>query len=261
MNTEQLSYWEDLLKEIEPMMHVGETLLERTLGIVDKYHVDLTSEVNWEKLPESFKDELQSCVSSEMNVIPCGRLLNEFLHSDCLFQKLVDMIEMQYYQLERDDTSTRSFLQYLMQEVMNTSITLNEMNIEDWHKIIKNKKEACQVDDITEHAYKKLSILLKGDVCIYDFFYNKTKPGDIDKLLSEAKDSLLLAFTYRGLTKKRGQGMSRFIVDYICRWQNEGLMKPLRNVFPFCHCLQQYWNNEVNLGTRQGLEAIYKQTL
>lgn len=261
MDTKYSNYWEHLIQEIEPMMNIGESILEETMTLVEKYHIDLSAEAEWEKLSDSFKDELQSCISSKTHTMPNNILFNEFVRSSSMFQMVVDKLEVQYSKLKKNDTSARSLLQNLMQEVMSTSIALNIMSLEDWHEIIMSKKESYQVDDVTGYVYKKLSDLLKPkeEICIYDFFYNKTKQDEIDKLLNEAKCCLLLAFTHRELTKKRGQGMSRFIIDYIHKWQNEGLMKPLKSIFPFCLCLQQYWNNEINLGTRQGLEAIYKQ--
>ena len=261
MDTKYSNYWEHLIQEITPMMNIGESLLEETITLVEQYHIDLTAKVDWEKLPDSFKYELQSCISSKTHTLSNDSLLNEFVRSSSMFQMVVDKLEMQYSNLKKNDTSARSFLQNLMLEVMNTSIALNIMSLEDWHEIIMSKKEAYLVDDVTGYVYKKLSNLLKPkeEISIYNYFYNKTKHDEIDKLLNEAKGCLLLAFTHRELTKKRGQGMSRFVIDYIKKWQNEGLMKPLKSIFPFCQCLQQYWNNEINLGTRQGLEAIYKQ--
>lgn len=263
MDIEHSNFWENLVKEIEPIMDVGEDLLEETISLVERYHIDLSSELNWDELPDAFKNALQVSISNNLNTMSNDLMLNEFIRSGSMFQTVVDMLEVQHSKLERNDTTARSFLQNLIREVMSVSISSKAMNLDNWSEIISNKKEAYQVDDVTEHAYKKIANQLKPrmEICIYDFFYNKYSPDEIDKWLGETKNNLLLASIHREHTKKRGQGMSRFIIDYIHHWQDAELMKPMRSVFPFCQCLQQYWNNEINLGTRQGLEALYKQRL
>lgn len=263
MDAEHFTFWSNLIKKIEPMMCIGQSLLEEIVSLVEKYHIDLNSEIEWEELPIDFKSSLQTSISTKLNAIPCELILDEYMRAGNIFLVVVDMLETQHAKVKKINTTARSFLQNLIYEVMNVSITSKAMNLEDWRESIRSKKEAYQVDDVIEYAYKKLSDQFKQqvEISIYDFFYNKTSPEDIDKLLSQARDSILLAFTQRGLTGKRGHGMSRFIIDYIHRWQDDGLMKPLKSIFPFCQCLQLHWDNNINLGTRQGLEVMYKQRL
>lgn len=263
MDMGQFTISEHLVQEIEPMMMIADSLMEKVISLVEKYHINLDSDLEWEKLPSAFQDELQMCILSDINEIPTDSLLNEFIQSGSLYQVVFDKLEVQYSKVDKNNTSYRSFIQHLMEDVMKISVTTEVMSMEDWHKIIEDKKEAYRLDDVAEHVYKKMLVTFrpKKEICIYDFFYNKTSTDELEKLLCETKDSLLLAFTHRELTKKRGQGMSRFIVDCVHEWQNTGLMKPLKSVYPFCQCLQLYWNNEINLGTRQGLEATYKQRL
>lgn len=256
-------FWEHLAEEIEPLMQIGETLLNEALLSVEKYGIDLVAETDWEKLPAAFQDELRSRIISLVNNMPTFSLPVRLLQNGGLYQSIFENLEVQYDRLDRKDASARTFLLNLMEEVMSGSIASGAMQLSNWYKLLEKRKEASRVENVGEYVYKKLcAALLPGEtVSIYDFFYNKTSTNEIDRLLNEARDSLLLASTHRGQTKKRGQGMSRFIIDCIHRWQDVGLMKPLKSVYPFCQCLQQYWNDEINLGTRQGLEATYKQRL
>lgn len=261
MDTKHSTFWEHLANEIEPLMQIGELLINETLPLLEKYQIDSASITDWEGLPVSFQNEIRSCIVALMDKIPDKSLMGEILQSDVLYQKVFEMLEAQYARLDKRDVSARTFLLHLMEEVMNGSIESGTMYLSDWHELFEKRKEASRVENVGEYVYKKLSLALcpEKKMSVYDFFFNKTSRSEIDKLLEETKNSLLLASNHRGQTKKRGQGMSRFIVDCIFSWQDAGLVKPLKSVFPFCHCLQDYWNNEVNLGTRQGLEATYKQ--
>ena len=261
-NIEYSAFWEHLVEEIEPLMQLGESLINETLPLIEKYNVDLNSVMDWEELPATLQNEIRSCIVSLTDDMPDSSLFS-LLQTDVLYQNVFEKLEAQYARLDKKDISSRTFLLHLMEEVMNCSISSGAMKLSDWQELFENRKEASRVENAGEYVYKKLCIVLQpaGKLNIYDFFYNKTLPEEIDRLLGETKDSLLLAATHRGQTKKCGQGMSRFIIDCIHRWQDEELMKPLKSVFPFCQCLQTYWNNEINLGTRQGLEATYKQRL
>lgn len=254
-------FWEHLAEEIEPLMQIGETLLNEALLSVEKYGIDLVTETDWEKLPDAFQDELRSHIISLVNNMPAFSLPVGLLQDGGLYQSIFENLEVQYDRLDKKDASARTFLLNLMEEVMNGSIASGAMRLSDWHKLLEKRKEASRVKNVGEYVYKKLctALLPEQTMDIYDFFYNRTSDDEIDQLLNEARDSLLLALTHRRQTKKRGQGMSRVIIDYIHRWQDAGLMKPLKSVYHFCQCLQRYWNNEINLGTRQGLEATYKQ--
>lgn len=254
------SYWEHLVESIEPMMRVGEILLGEVASLAGEYGIDLNSEVNWEEVPADFRERLQGCVVSEMKGISDIPVLGDLLKSGDLYQMVFEQLEVQYARLEKRDVSARAFLQQLMQEVMNVSISTGKMSLADWHGMIEGRKEASKVEDVAEYVYKKLCAAhqVAEKESIYDYFYNNSSPDEIDRLLGEAKESLTLASAHRGMTKKRGQGMSRLIINYIHQWQERKLMKPMKSVFPFCQCLQQYWNDTINLGTRQGLEATYK---
>lgn len=260
-NIKDFAFWEHLVEEIEPLMQLGESLINETLPLVDKYNVDLNS-VDWEELPATLQNEIRSCIVSLTDDIPDGSLFS-LLQTDVLYQSVFEKLEAQYARLDKKDISSRTFLLHLMEEVMGSSISPGTMKLSDWHELLEKRKETSRVENAGEYVYKKLCIVLQSadKINIYDFFYNKTSPEEIDRLLGETKDSLLLASTHRRQTKKRGQGMSRFIINCIHSWQDEGLMKPLKSIFPFCQCLQTYWKDEINLGTRQGLEATYKQRL
>lgn len=261
MKTETFTFWEHLAEEIEPFMQMGESLINKTIPLVEKYHVDLTSITDWKEWPAGLQNELKSHIVSLSDNIPDLPLLNELLKTGALYQNIFEKLEIQYFRLDKRDASARTLLLHLMEEVMNASITSGSMKLSDWHELFENRKEVSRVENVGEYIYKKVFTAHhpREEMNIYDYFYNKTSPDEIDKLLGEAKDSILLASTHRGQTKKRGQGMSRYIINCIHHWQSEELMKPLKSVFPFCQCLQLHWNNEINLGTRQGLEATYKQ--
>lgn len=261
-NIKDSDFWEHLVEEIEPLMRLGESLINETQSLVEKYNVDLTSIMDWEMLPAALQNEIRSYIVSLTDDMTGSSLLG-LLQTDVLYQSIFEKLETQYARLDRKDLSSRAFLLHLMSEVMESSISSGTMKLSDWHELLEERKEASRVENVGEYVYKKLCIVLRPEkqISIYDFFYNKTSLEDIDRLLCETKDSLLLASMHRRQTKKYGQGMSRLIIDCIYRWQDDGLMKPLKSVFPFCQCLQTYWNDEINLGTRQGLEATYKQRL
>lgn len=263
MGTEHPDFWEHLITKIEPIMYVGENLMEETTLLIEKYQIGLTSITDWKSLPIGFRNELQSCIRSLTEHISAIPLIGGLLEADVVYLCVFEELEIQFSRLDKNDVAARTYLLHLMEEVMDSSISTGTMKLSDWHGLLEKRKKATRVENAGEYVYKKLCAEYdaREKMCVYDFFYNKTSQAEIDGLLCKAKDSLLLAFAHRGKTKKRGQGMSRFIIDCIHQWQNAELMKPLKSVFPFCQCLQQYWNNEINLGTRQGLEATYKQRL
>lgn len=257
------SYWEHLAKTIEPMMQMGELLVADVRLLAEEFGVDMDSEIKPEDVPTNLRERLRECIVAKMDGKLEIPMLGELLKSGDLYQSVFEQLEVQHGRLDRRDVSARAFVQELMQEVMDVSIETGKMSIADWHGIIERRKAASRVEDVAEYVYKKFCAALQvsQDDSIYDFFYNSSSPDEIDRLLGEARESLMLASVYRGMTKKRGQGMSRFIIDYIHQWQERKLMKPMKSVFPFCQCLQRHWNDEINLGTRQGLEATYKLRL
>lgn len=258
-----IGFWEHLVEEIEPLLQISKSLIDESLHLVEKYHIDLSLEMDWEKLPSSFREELSLCIVSRISDKDYTSLSCVFLQNDVMYRSIFEKLEDQYARLDKKEVSARRLLLNLMQEIMNDSIDSNAMQLSTWHELFEQRKEVNRVENVGEYVYKKLCARLgpKEEMSIYDFFYNMTPPDEIDKLLNEVKDSLLLASIHRGQTKKRGQGLSRFIIDYVHHWQDIGLMKPLKSVYPFCQCLQRYWNDDINLGTRQGLEATYKQKL
>lgn len=261
MNIENVTFWEHLADDLAPMMQVGESLINETLSLIEKYDVDIVSITDWKELPATFQNEIRACIANVSDDIFDISSLGAVLQTDVLYQSVFETLETQYARLDKKDMSARSFLLYLMEEIMQGSISTGIMSLSDWHDLLEKRKETLRVDDVGEYVYKKMCNVLipEEKLNIYDFFYNNIAPAEIDKLLDETKDSLLLASAQRGQTKKRGQGMSRFIIDCIHHWQAAKLLKPLKSIFPFCQCLQAHWNNEINLGTRQGLEATYKQ--
>lgn len=263
MGTEHPDFWEHLIKKIEPIMCVGENLVEETTLLAEKYHIDLTLITDWKDLPVGLRTELQSCIGSLTEHIPAIPMIGGLLETEVVYLCVFEELEIQFSRLDKQDVAARAYLLQLMEEVMDGSISTGMVKLSDWQRVLEKRKEAARVENAGEYVYKKLCAEYdaREKMRVYDFFYNKTSQAEIDELLGKAKDSLLLASAHRGQTKKRGQGMSRFIIDCIHQWQDAELMKPLKSVFPFCQCLQQYWNNEINLGTRQGLEATYKQRL
>lgn len=262
MDIENVTFWEHLAEDLAPVMRVGETLINKTLSLIEKHDVDIVSITDWKELPASFQNEIKSCITTLTgDIFNISSSLGAVLQTEVLYQSAFETLEMQYAKLDKRDMSARSFILYLMEEIMQGSISSGIMALSDWHDLLEKRKEALRVDNVGEYVYKKLRnvLILEEKLNIYDFFYNNTSPEEIDKLLDETKGRLLLAYAQRGQTKKRGQGMSRYIVDCIHHWQAMKLLKPLKSIFPFCECLQVYWNNEINLGTRQGLEATYKQ--
>lgn len=253
-------YWEHLAKTIEPVMQLGELLVEGVRPIANEFGVELDSVMKPEDVPTDLRERLQAYIVAEMDGISEIPMLGELLKSGDLYQTVFEQLEVQYGRLDKRDVSARAFLQQLMQEVMDVSISTGKMSLVDWHGMIEGRKEARKVEDVAEYVYKKqcATLQMARKSSVYDFFYNSSSSDEIDRLLSEAKDSLMLASSYRGMTKKRGQGMSRLIIDYIYQWQERKLMKPMKSVFPFCQCLERYWDGAINLGTRQGLEATYK---
>lgn len=257
------SYWEHLAKTIEPVMQIGELLVEDVRLLAEEFGVDMDSVMKPEDVPTNLRERLRERIVAEMDGILEIPMLGELLKSGDLYQSMFEQLEVEHGRLDKRDVSARAFVQELMQEVMNVSIETGKMRLADWDGIIERRKAASRVEDVAEYVYKKFCVTLREsqEASVYDFFYNKSSPDEIDRLLGEARESLMLASSHRGMTKKRGQGMSRFIIDYIRQWQEQGLMKPMKSVFPFCQCLQQHWNDEINLGTRQGLEATYKLRL
>lgn len=254
------NYWEHLAESIEPMVRVGEALLGEVVSLAGEYGIDMDSEMKPEDVPTDLRERLQMHIVAEMDDILEIPMLGELLKSGDLYQTVFEQLEVQYARLEKRDVSARGFLQRLMQVVMDVSISTGKMSLADWHGMIEGRKEARKVEDVAEYVYKKQCATLQAaqKSSVYDFFYNSSSPDEIDRLLSEAKESLTLASAHRGMTKKRGQGMSRLIINYIHQWQERKLMKPMKSVFPFCQCLQRHWDGAINLGTRQGLEATYK---
>ena len=255
------NFWNHLVEEMEHLMKTGESLINKLLALAQKYQISLESEIDWEKLPGTFRDELRLNIISLISDMSNIDLPNVVLQNDIMYWCIFEKLEAQYFRLDKKDASARTLLLNLMHEVMSGSIESKTMQLSTWHDFLEKRKESSRVENVGEYVYKNVCATFESKevMNIYDFFYNKTSTDEIDRLLCEAKESLLLAYTYRGKTKKRGQGMSRFIIDYVHYWQDLELMKPLKTIYPFCQCLQKYWKNEINLGTRQGLEATYKQ--
>ncbi|MDD3038064.1 hypothetical protein [Bacteroides sp.] len=256
-------YWENLIREIEPMLQSGEGLVKKAMPLIQKYHIELETPKAYEEMPPAFQEELQAAILSIADGMPEVSPLVSLTGETGVFQTVFEKLDDLHQGMERSDISGRSFIQQLMQEVMTTSVVTSAMELTDWNQFVERRKEACRIMDAAEHIYKKVAseIGSQEKLCVYEFFYNKLSQEQIDLLLLEAKESLSLSAVCRGLTKKRGQGMTRSIIGFIQRWQDTGVMKPMKSVYPFCQCLQQSWNNEINLGSRQGLEATYKQRM
>lgn len=261
MNIDNTTFWEHLAEEMESLMQVSESLINKILSLIEEYNLDVTVLTEWHTLPDVFRNEIKSYIANHIEKMSNIPTLGIILQTDVLYQSVFETLEAQYIRIDKKDISARTLLLHLMEEVMEESVSSGIMELSDWHNLLEKRKEALHVEYAGEYVYKKICNILcpENKMRIYDFFYNNTSSEEIDRLLITTKDYLLFASEQRRQTKKRGQGMSRIIIDCIHQWQNEKLLKPLKSIYPFCQCLQAYWNNEVNLGTRQGLEATYKQ--
>lgn len=252
-------YWEHLMQEIQPLLCIGKELAERLAPLPESN--EQTTEDDRDKMDNGMQEEVMQILNESVMRIGEVSSLSCLLGKKETFLAAFEQLDALLHRLARNDASARQFIQELMQEVITTSIDNRILTLEEWGFIIKERTETMRTANAAEYAYKQVFHRLNKPctLSVYDFFYNKTPTTDIDHLLKEAKEKLSFASECRQRTQKRGQGLSRCIVDYIHTWQDQGLMKPLKAAYPFCECLQKHWGNAINLGSRQGIEVIYKQ--
>jgi len=256
MNTSNKDFWDELMVQLQPILEMGEQLLEAVESLCQNYQTNLNLDLDFEDLPVSLQKKLKSVIEKIID----NSTSFSFIESKDLYQAMIEQLNILYQKNNYISYSVRYSLLHLMQEIMQVSIEHKVMELSDWKNYLEQRSEFRKIKDGVEYVFKKVSISSTSSetYSIYDFFYNNHSTEEIDILLNQTKDSLLLIQKHRNITGKRGQGLSRNLINIIHRWQETGIMKPMKSVFPFCQLLRQHWNDEINLGSRQGLEATYK---
>ncbi len=257
----KIDFWDSLINDVTPFLEIGKQLLDDINNAVTIANIDYVHFTDYTCLPTSLKDSIGLAIQKVISKAANVNKLSLLIQSKDIYISVIKMLEVEFINSKKDDKLIRSVLITQIQNVMNASISASTMNLNDWKIYIDSIKETQDIDYPIEYAYRKLckQDLLKEKVEIKNFFYNIHPWPEIEKLLSEAKESLCLANEHRNTTSKRGQGTTRLIIDFIFKWQTNGYMKNVHRIYPFIQCLNEYWNNELNLGTRQGVERSYKQ--
>lgn len=250
-----------LIEDITPFLTIGKQLLEDITSRLEQSNLDLDHLADYESLSPTIKKTIEEVLTDALTSIEQTDNITHLIQSKDVYISLVEILEEEIKKQSNNKRLIKSVLIQQMQEVINASISTATMNLNDWKAYIDSLKEAQEVEHPIEHVYHKLRNqgVPKEKVEIQSFFYNKYSWTEIESLLTEAKEYLDLANEHRNTTQKKGQGMTRLILDFILKWQHEGYMKNVHTIYPFIQCLEQYWNCQINLGTRQGLERSYKQ--
>lgn len=260
MDTSSNDFWDKLINELQPVLEMGQELVFAVESLCLNHQIDLSLPVATESISPSLQKELRTVI--ERIIDTSGSFsLSPFIKSHSLYLSMIGQLDACYQKLNRNDNSARYFILNLMEEIICVSIENKVMKLSDWKKYLEQCRETTKIKDAIGHVFKRVSLdkAYRNSCCVYDFFYNDHSPEEIDRFLNQAKESLLLAQKHRNTTKKRGQGLSRHVISFVHHWQDVGAMKPMKSVFPFCQLLQKYWDEKINLGSRQGLEASYKQ--
>jgi hypothetical protein len=262
MDTNNNDFWDKLVNELQPILTMSEQLMTAMESLCLNHQVDLKIPIVFEDMSPSLQEELGTIIEKTINDFGSFSL-TPYIDSQFLYLSMIGQLNTYYQKPNRIDNSTRFFVLNLMEEVMRVSIENRVMDLSDWENYLAQCKEVTKIKNAIGYVYKRVSLdkSFQSSYCIYDFFYNDHSIQDINQLLNQAKESLLLAQNHRNITQKRGQGLSRHIINIVHRWQDAGIVKPMKSVFPFCQLLQKHWNGIINLGSRQGLEATYKQRL
>ena len=226
--------WDEIIEEMRPVLIKSKCLINDILQRVDN------SQIGYDM---NDKIDISDMISSFITDLNVSNNLFSLLEEKNIYWLMWDKLECVYNTSLEHNKQGRTSILNLMEKLITVSINNNILSLDDWNTFFLERKEADKITDVGEFVYNK---------------YSKEK---IDLYLAEAKEQLTLACSYRELTKKQGQGLTRGIINFIHHWQNEGLLKPMKSVYPFCMCLEKYWAGSINLGTRQGLEATYKQRL
>lgn len=257
----KIDFWNSLINDVTPFLEIGKQLLDDINNAITTSKIDLEHFKDYTCLPPSLKKTIGLTIQKVISTTANANKVSLLIQSKDIYISVIEILESEFRKLGKDNKLVKSILITQIQDIMNASISTSTMNFNDWKAYIDSTKEAQGIDYPIEHAYHKLrnQELFKKKVEIKSFFYNIHPWPDIEKLLSEAKDNLRLANEHRNTTQKRGQGMTRLIIDFILKWQTNGYMKNVHRIYPFIQCLNEYWNGELNLGTRQGLERNYQQ--
>ncbi len=257
----KVDFWDRLIEEVTPFLTIGKELMEEITDSLEQNNIELTHLADYESLPPTIKSSIGEILNKALNSIEQSDQITQLIQSKDVYIALVEMLEKEIKKPNNNSKLIKSVLIQQMQEVIKVSVTTTVMNLNDWKGYIDSLKETQEIEHPIEYVYHKLRNqgVPKDKIEIQNFFYNKYSWSEIESLLAEAKEYLDLANEHRNTTQKKGQGMTRFILDFILKWQNEGYMKNVQSIYPFIHCLEEYWNCQINLGTRQGVERSYKQ--
>lgn len=246
--------WDEIIEEMRPVLIKSKCLINDIPQRVDN------SQIGYDM---NDKIDISDMISSFITDLNVSNNLFSLLEEKNIYWLMWDKLECVYNTSSEHNKHGRTSILNLMEKLITVSINNNILSLDDWNTFFLERKEADKITDVGEFVFKKVrnKLVPPKELSVYDYFYNKYSKEKIDLYLAEAKEQLTLACSYRELTKKQGQGLTRGIINFIHHWQNEGLLKPMKSVYPFCMCLEKYWAGSINLGTRQGLEATYKQRL
>jgi len=147
----------------------------------------------------------------------------------------------------------------LTQAVIVSSITLEPFTLKVWKGLIPYLEPELQ--GIFDHIMNNTELVvmrLAGNT-VYHFFNTQQTIPEIDDLLAQCHQALAAAEKRRKYTCKRGQGHTKLIIDHILLWQEKGYMRHIDTAMPFIRCLEAHWNHEFKLGSRQGVERMYRK--
>lgn len=254
-------FWDKLAEEVTPFLTIGKQLLEEVTDSLEKANINIEYLVDYGSLSPTVKKAMKEILNNALNRVEQTDKITHLIESRDIYISLVELLEKEIKKLSNNERLIKSILIQQMQEVMNASMATSTMNLNDWKTFINSLKETQEIEHPIEYVYHKLRNqgIPKEKVEIQSFFFNKHPWTEIERLLTEAKEYLNLANEHRNTTQKKGQGMTKLILDFILKWQKEGYMKNVHSIYPFVQCLEQHWNYEIYLGTRQGLERNYKQ--
>lgn len=246
--------WNEIIEEMRPILIKSRSLINDILLRME--NTQIGSDMN-------DKIEISDTISTFITDLNVSNKLFSLLEEKNVYWLMWDKLECIYKTSLEHNKHGRTFIINLMEKLITVSINNKVLSLDDWNIFFLERKETDKIIDVGEFVFKKVrnKLVPPKELSVYDYFYNKYSKEKIDLYLADAKEHLTLACSYRELTKKQGQGLTRAIINFIHRWQNEGLLKPMKSVYPFCMCLEKYWSGSINLGTRQGLEATYKQRL
>ena len=147
----------------------------------------------------------------------------------------------------------------ITQAIIVSSITQEPFTLKVWKSFVPYLDPRLQdiFQSIIDHS-ELIVMGLTGNT-VYHFFNRQIATGEIDVLLAQCHAALLAAEKRRRFSGKRGQGHTKLIIDQILYWQEMGYMQHVDTITPFIRCLEAHWHHEFRLGSRQGIERMYKK--